>query len=366
MSAPLRHLWIDLRPMLPGAANGGAKPFILNLLTTLAQCHPEAHFSCSLQGAFGDNLPPGLAATNLSFQVSRRRPAGNVQLLFCPFGPPTLPAGGLPVVSTFYDLQVLAYPWFFSAAERRQRLRHLRQLRRQARGIAAISQFSRAEGLRHGLDPGRTRAIPIQIPTPRSQPSGASPLGLRPGRFFLYPANLWPHKNHELLFTAFAMARDQGLPDDLTLVCTGDGLGRLDQLRGLAHGLQLDQRLLLPGFVSAATLNALYGHCLAVVFPSLYEGFGMPVIEAMARRLPVCCSHGTALAEVAGDAALLVDPRHPQQIASALLRLANDAELRQQLVQRGVLQSRLYLNPPAMADAYWQLFEDARRPVARP
>ncbi len=364
---PLRHLWVDLMPMLPGGANGGAKPFILQLLTALAQARPDVQISCSTGAAMLTPLHDTLARANLSLHPLphwprwRCRPAG-AQLLFCPFGPPSLGSAGLPVVSTFYDLQVLAYPRFFSPAERRQRLGHLRQLRRRARRIAAISEFSRQEAIRHGLAPDRIRAIPIQMPRPAAEASGPPPgLGLRPGRFFLYPANLWPHKNHELLFTAFAMACDQGLPHDLVLVCTGDGQGRLDGLQQLAQGLGLQERLRLPGYVSAADLQALYSHGLAVVFPSLYEGFGMPVIEAMARRVPVCCSNSTALAEVAGDAALLVDPRHPQHIASALLRLAADPQLRRQLVGQGEHQALRYLNPGRMAQAYWQLFAEAHR-----
>lgn len=361
---PLRQVWVDLMPMLPGGANGGAKPFILQLLRSLAQQQPEVHFRCSTGAALVGPLQAELPHPNVSLLAAgrwSRRPPG-AQLLFCPFGPPTRPSHGLPVVSTFYDLQVLAYPNFFSAAERRQRLGHLRQIRQRARRIAAISHFSRAEGIRHGLDPTRTRAIPIQIPPP--SPGGAPsppPLGLRPGQFVLYPANLWPHKNHELLFTAWAMACAQGLPAPLALVCTGDGQGRLEGLRQLARQLHLQERLLLPGYVSAADLDALYAHSLAVVFPSLYEGFGMPVIEAMARRIPVCCSRGTALAEVAGDAALQVDPRHPQEIAAALLCLAGNPALRHQLVLRGELQARRHRNPTAMADQYWELFQEAHR-----
>lgn len=368
--APLRHVWVDLLPMLPGGTNGGAKPFIINLLTDLARQQPEASFSCSTSTLALADLQAQLNLPNLHLTMANRRrrwcarPSG-AQVLFCPFGPATLPRRGLPVVSTFYDLQVLAYPDFFRPVERRQRLTHLHQLQRQACRIAAISQFSRSEGIRHGLDPARISAIPIQMPGPPAQPSDEPPLGLRSRRFVLYPANLWPHKNHELLFSAFAMARHQGLPNDLTLVCTGDGQGRLEQLRRLATGLQLQQQLLLPGYVNEAELESLYSHCLAVVFPSLYEGFGMPVIEAMARGVPVCCSNNTALAEVAGDAALLVDPRHPQQIAQSLLRLAGDLELRQRLSQRGRRQARLYSNPAAMAKAYWQLLADAQQTAAR-
>lgn len=359
----LKRIWVDLMPLQAGGVNGGAKPFILELLSQLAANQPATQFHCSVRPEIAEYLPSQLQSANLRCEPLSRwswrvRPRG-VQLLFCPFGPPSLPSRGLPVVSIFYDLQVLTYPSFFSPSERRQRLGHLRQLRQQSRRIAAISDFSRQEGLRHGLEPQRLRTIPIQISPPLPDTQALPPLGLASGGYLLYPANLWPHKNHELLFTSFAMACAQGLAPQLKLVCTGDGLQRRQGLQQLCHGLQINERVLLPGYVSPTDLQALYAHSLAVVFPSLYEGFGMPVIEAMARRIPVCCSNGTALAEVAGDAALLVDPRHPQQIATALLRLAGDEALRQRLVNRGLQQSRQFLQPSAMANTYWRLFEEA-------
>jgi glycosyltransferase involved in cell wall biosynthesis len=117
--------------------------------------------------------------------------------------------------------------------------------------------------------------------------------------------------------------------------------------------------VLFPGFVQENDLESLYHHCLAVVFPSLYEGFGMPVIEAMARGIPVACSNSTALQEVAGDAAILFHPAHPQQITAALLRLAQEPELREQLIQRGLQQAEQYSQVAVMAEAYWDLLLEA-------
>jgi glycosyltransferase involved in cell wall biosynthesis len=109
-------------------------------------------------------------------------------------------------------------------------------------------------------------------------------------------------------------------------------------------------------------MQALYRHALAVVFPSLYEGFGMPVIEAMGQGLPVACSNSTALQEVAGSAALLFHPGCPQEIATALHRLSEDVELRNTLIERGKVQAQRYQDPDAMADQYWDLFCEAFTP----
>jgi glycosyltransferase involved in cell wall biosynthesis len=115
----------------------------------------------------------------------------------------------------------------------------------------------------------------------------------------------------------------------------------------------------LPGFISDDDLEGLYQHALAVVFPSLYEGFGMPVIEAMARGIPVACSGTTALQEVVGEAALRFHPGNPQEIATALLQLASDANLRSRLAKQGLRQAALYADTGVMADQYWDLFVEA-------
>jgi glycosyltransferase involved in cell wall biosynthesis len=391
--------------MLKGGANGGAKPFILTLLRELARQQPQALFHCTCKPELAEELQT-LEAPNLIFTPSvpavaagrwlgsrrlgrhgrhlRRRlinsisrhPQGvgtsgspsmpiynqgaGAQLLLCPFGAPLLHRADLTAVSTFYDLQVVAYPDFFLAAAQSERLSHFRQMMGKATRIAAISHFSRQEAIKHGADPGRIRVVPIRMARSRSAaPMEQPPFHLVSGRFFLYPANLWRHKNHELLLTAFAMARQQGLPNDFIMICTGDGVGRRDELTQLVKDLGIHESVLLPGFIEEGDLEGLYQHSLAVVFPSLYEGFGMPVIEAMARGIPVACSNTTALGEVAGEAALLFHPGNPQQIATALLKLAGDPSLRQNMIQQGLQQAKQYAQEAVMAQEYWDLMLEA-------
>jgi glycosyltransferase involved in cell wall biosynthesis len=270
------------------------------------------------------------------------------------------------VVSTLHDLQFHHYPSFFSEADRAERAQHFQLTCRSAARIAAVSEFSRGSALDHGgLDAGRIRTIPTEIGlSPSAGVSEQPPFGLGARRYLLYPANLWAHKNHELLLTAFAMARAQGLDADLKLVCTGDGVGRLEFLRSVLPTLGLEGSVLFPGFVSDSKLERLRAHALALIFPSLYEGFGMPIIEAMARGLPVACSQTTATGEVAADAALTFQPGHPGAVAEAILRLVGDAALRQELSQRGLLRAGAFGDPGRMADRYWALFNEAFRSCA--
>ena len=390
-------MWIDLLPMLPGGANGGAKPIIIQLLQRLAARQPQTRFTAVCQADAAAELR-AIEAANLNLHIqgtaaqdggaaqerwlgSRRlarlqrrllggsgQPRLQTQLLFCPFGVPLIQRPAQATVCTFHDLLVDAYPDFFAPEVQRERLGHFRRMVSSATRIAAISQFSRDLAIAKGVEEHRIRAIAHQFPPrPASVPGDSAtagpPLGLGHHGFLLYPANLWRHKNHELLFTAFAMARQQGLDPNLKLVCSGDGVDRLQELRKVASRLGLADAVLLPGFVSDATMQALYRHALAVVFPSLYEGFGMPVIEAMGQGLPVACSNSTALQEVAGSAALLFHPGCPQEIAAALHRLSEDGELRGTLIARGREQAQRYQDPDAMADQYWDLFCEALAPT---
>jgi len=394
MSQPQKIL-LDLTPLLPGGLNGGAKPFMLALLKELSERQPAASFTAIVKQSVYEEVEP-MAKPNLLFIVSDesgsevcgiprllgsrrlrlirqrglkslKRLWGNLKdnhakpdLLYCPFGPPLLNQRGVPLVSTFHDLQVQAYPNFFSPTERKQRLSQFGKMARQASRIAAVSDFSRKVAIDNGIDPDRIRTIPHRLANHRAAKAVANPpCGVVSSRYVLYPANLWPHKNHELLLTAFAMARQQGLTEDLQLVCTGDGQGRIEHLRRIASKVNLNETVVLPGFISDDDLEGLYQHALAVVFPSLYEGFGMPVIEAMARGIPVACSGTTALQEVVGEAALRFHPGNPQEIATALLQLASDANLRSRLAKQGLRQAALYADTGVMADQYWDLFVEA-------
>jgi glycosyltransferase involved in cell wall biosynthesis len=121
--------------------------------------------------------------------------------------------------------------------------------------------------------------------------------------------------------------------------------------------MHLGDRILFPGYLSTADLAALMANCTALVFPSLYEGFGLPVIEAMAAGVPVACSNTTSLPEVAADAAIFFDPRVPTQIANAMISLLQNDALRNRLIDSGLKRSAEFSDVARMAREYWQLFE---------
>ncbi len=152
--------------------------------------------------------------------------------------------------------------------------------------------------------------------------------------FVLYVGNIKPHKNLERLIAAFAAARPDG-PDGLKLVVIGDETSNYPSVRQAVHRHRLDKHVRFFGFLPAATLVVFYRLARAFVFPSLYEGFGLPPLEAMANETPVVTSNVSSLPEVAGEAALLVDPYDVASIADGIRRAVSDEPLRQVLIARG-------------------------------
>jgi glycosyltransferase involved in cell wall biosynthesis len=185
-------------------------------------------------------------------------------------------------------------------------------------------------------------------------------LGVGARRFLLYPANPWPHKNHRVLVEAFAAYRRAFPAADLALVCTGAPGPAADAL--VAWALE-DARLPPDSFAFAGYLPerefvALLQASRALIFPSLYEGFGLPILEAMACGKPVLCSNVTSLPEIAGDAALLFDPRDAAAIAQAIDRLESEPGLEEHLVRRGRARAAHFGTARAMAASYLAAFED--------
>ena len=156
--------------------------------------------------------------------------------------------------------------------------------------------------------------------------------------FVLYAGNVKPHKNLERLIEAFHLVRDRGL-DRLKLVLIGDDISRYTALRRAVHRHQLHKYVRFLGYLPEDTLAVMYRLAGVFVFPSLYEGFGLPPLEAMASGTPVVTSNVSSLPEVAGDAAVLVDPYDTRAIADGIYRVLTDQRLRADLKRRGLARA---------------------------
>ena len=211
-----------------------------------------------------------------------------------------LPPLDVPTVVTVHDLQHLDHPELFSRAERLWRARTHERSARAADAVVVPSQFVRRRAIELlGLAPEHVHAIPWGVDHERFRPGSKER-----EQFLLYPARPWPHKNHARLFEAFALLREER--PELRLVLTGGG----HEGRAVPSGVEV--RGLVPG----EELASLYRRAACLVFPSLYEGFGQPPLEAMASGAPVAASNIPAIAEIAGEAAALFDPEDVEDIAA--------------------------------------------------
>lgn len=159
--------------------------------------------------------------------------------------------------------------------------------------------------------------------------------------FVLYVGNIKPHKNIERLIAAFGAARGQ-CQDDLKLIIIGDEISKYPALRQSVHKHKLDKHVRFLGFQPMETLAAFYRQARAFVFPSLYEGFGLPPLEAMACGAPVVTSNVSSLPEVAGGAALLVDPYDVEAIANGIVRAVTDEPFRAVMIEKGKQRARTF------------------------
>jgi glycosyltransferase involved in cell wall biosynthesis len=221
---------------------------------------------------------------------------------------------------------------------------------RRSTRLIAISEAARddiAATLR--LDVAKFDVTPLGILPAEVAPAAADPaavrdrLGLGHEPIVLCVAAKRAHKNLHGLIRGFALLADRSdLGDREQLVLPGSPNEYEDELRALARELGVEDRVHFPGWVSDTDLEGLYGIASCFVLPTFQEGFGLPVLEAMARGLPVACSDIPALTEVVGDAAVLFDPNDPDGIADAIARVARDRELTRELVRRGHERCRLF------------------------
>lgn len=260
------------------------------------------------------------------------------------------PVAGLPsrgrVVVTAHDLMYLHHPQFLQPAWTARLLRGTRALARSAALWICVSEHTRADLVKHfGVARGRTVVVPHGVDAaffaagrdPAAGRATAQRLGASARPYFLFVGSLEPKKNLPALLEAFghAAGAPAGLESDLVIVGRAGWGAAPEADAALQRWPALRERVHFLGFVAQAELPAVVAGARALVLPSRYEGFGMPVLEAMAAGTPVACAARGALPEVAGGAALIFDPDDRAGLAESLARLDADAALREDLRARG-------------------------------
>ncbi|MFL5790812.1 MAG: glycosyltransferase family 4 protein [Actinomycetota bacterium] len=272
--------------------------------------------------------------------------------------PPARP--GQALVVTIHDLAFERYPELYPPRWRRLYQRGLEIAVREAHAVLAPSRHAAAAVAAHGVERERIHITPLAADPPAEAGTASTPP--YDGPYVLFVGTLEPRKNLPRLVRAFrAAVGDASLPHQLILA--GPTGWQQDTL---ANALAADGggRVHLPGRVGRQELEALYRGADAVAYPSLYEGFGLPVLEALAHGRPTLTSSTSSIPEVADDAALLVDPEDDDAIAAGLVRILTDEPLRAELMSKGPARAASF-SWAATARATLEAYRDALERVGR-
>lgn len=290
-------------------------------------------------------LVPAHRMFRIPFAIPRRTRLDQLDLFHAQFiVPPFLKC---KTVTTIPDIAYEHYPEFFPAHQRAWLRVLVRESARRADHIITVSEYSKRDLVRtYGV---REERITVTYEgagdefVPLDKEKAKEELASRyriEGNFILYLGRLQARKNLMRLVDAYALIRKAGFPHKLVLAGQHDTL--FQPVVARIRELKLQNDILLPGYVAAADVPTFYNAAEVFVYPSVYEGFGLPLMEAMACGTPVVTSRGSSLDEVAGDAAVLVDPLDESSIAEALKKVLAEPELRKHLGQAGLRRSRQF------------------------
>jgi len=266
-------------------------------------------------------------------------------------------------VLTIHDLQHVHFPENFDECELSARKANYQVSIDASAAVVCVSESVRSDVLENfKVDSGKVVTL-WNIPSGASLPQlpnvlvkrMLSRLGVDSGYLF-FPSHAWAHKNHERLILAFANVK-QSIPG-AKLVLTGGKFGFDHPVAKRIHELGLESSVTHLGFRTPLEIRCLYRAAGALVYPSLFEGFGMPVAEAILAGTPVVCSDIAPLREVGGDAVATFDPRSPDAIASVILKVIGDSELRESLIEKGAERLKVF-SPDAIARDTCDLYRKA-------
>ena len=347
-------VWVDLLRMQPGGANGGIKPYVYAFLREMgALTWPDLKFvalaNSGLQAELSFLRPSDVIAlketktwtlhhhgeTTVNLPSTALEKAHPPEVLYCPFAVSSFARPGLPTVALIVDLLHRDLPSALPIEEVNFREDTIKRVVGSATWLQSLAQHG-SDRLVHHYGAHPTQCFHTYIPAHnRLAPAAPPSADHTAAPYFFYPANFWPHKNHEVLLTAYRLYQHQAGAAAWPLVLTGHPDDRMQSLQDLATALGLQDNVQFRGHVPDAAFAILWRDAGAMVFPSLHEGFGIPLLEAFHHNIPVLAAQTSALPEVGGDACHWFDPANPRALAKALTEVATDSSRRDRLAAAG-------------------------------
>ncbi len=283
-----------------------------------------------------------------------------IDLYFCPFGTLYPRPLSLPTVVTLVDIQEVFYPDFFTTRNLLARNYHYKGSTKMADRVVTISDFSKQTIVEHHRIPGEKVVVAHLCADERFyrvKEVGRKPDRSLPVDFIFYPANHWLHKNHDVLLRALKYLKKE---KDIVVhvVFTGFDQDKGYQVEKKAKEYGVAKQVCQLGYVSVEELAYLYSHAKLMVFPSLFEGFGIPLVEAMAAGCPVLAADATSLPEVGEKSVSYFDPTSATDLGRAMLEMIGDEDLRQDLIVRGQSRAKVF-SPARLGDEHLKAFAEA-------
>jgi len=336
--------------------------FIREVFQILARTHPEHRFyflfdrPYSHQYLFSDNVQAIVVGPqarlpflwrywfNIKVPLALRKIGADV--FVSPDGYCSLTTR-VPQCMVLHDLGFLHYPEAYQKPHVRYLKKYTPKFLKKARAVATVSQFSKDDILKHyHMDPEKISVVyngvksvfrPVSLPertTIKEKYTDGN-------EYFIYTGAIQPRKNLINLLKAFSLFKKR-MQSNMKLVIAGRLAWKNEEFMHLINTYKYRKEVVLTGYLPEEELALLMGSSYAMVYPSLFEGFGVPVVEAMKSEVPVLTSEKSSMQEVAGDAALYFDPNNHADIADKMMLIYKDEKLRRQLVEKGLLQVRQY------------------------
>ena len=344
----MTSVFTDLSLLQPGGRHGGIKPALYRLLRIL-NCRRNVLIRVIAQKGIHEELSTESDIDDeniLSTDQFAQLPLAKDTVLFSPLPSLELYRPERKTIFMCPDLLHKDYPDSLSPEDINYRHHLFSEAAKKVDQFVTVSKFSKSRLMDlYDIQGDRIHVIPHASLTKEkpNQPSMKE-------RYFIYPANGWKHKNHQTLLTGYHSYR-QNVSSPWKLLLTGHFSNEVSSLlRENLKALRIQESVRLCGYLDPDTFLETFANAACLLFPSMYEGFGLPLLEAMQLEIPIIASNQLAIKETAGDAALFVDARSPIKLSEAMVKIHNDEHLRKQLVEKGKVQVNAFSWTTAAAE----------------
>ncbi len=245
----------------------------------------------------------------------------------------------IPTITAIHDLAYLHFPYYMKSSDLQYYQKYQPRFAHLSTKILTVSKYSAKDiADQYGISDQKITVVyngsRFEKETPKDEPAILEKYGLKPGQYFIYTGSLHPRKNITRLVEAFEQT-NAATAHGVKLVLAGRQAWKTTELTDLIRRSSYSDQIILTGYVPDVVLWNLLKNALALCYVSLFEGFGVPVLDAFHAETPVICSSTTSISEVAEDAALQVDPKDTKAIAMAMDQLYSNTDLRMRLIKRG-------------------------------